>query len=160
MPLKINLKQVEVKDLDLVGQIPAAELGVDQLDEVVHAPNSLDYRLTVQKLDEQILVRGHLKIVLRCECIRCLKTFDYLVDLPEWASQLPLSGEDKVEVTNDFVDLTPSVREDILLEFPQHPLCGNDCAGLPHRTDETANEKGASLTQSVSAWSELNKLKF
>ena len=39
-------------------------------------------------------------------------------------------GEDRVAVDNDCVDLTPYLREDILLEFPQHPLCKPECRGL------------------------------
>ncbi len=35
-----------------------------------------------------------------------------------------------VPIKNDCVDLTPWVREDILLGFPQHPLCRPDCGGL------------------------------
>ena len=41
----------------------------------------------------------------------------------------------QVAIENDCVDLTPFVREDILLEFPQHPLCKPDCGGL--KTSQT-----------------------
>ena len=52
------------------------------------------------------------------------------VGIATWTLHLPLEGEDKVTVENDCVDLTPFVREDILLEFPQHPLCKPDCARI------------------------------
>jgi uncharacterized metal-binding protein YceD (DUF177 family) len=55
--------------------------------------------------------------------------------------------------------LTPYLREDILLEWPQHPLCEADCAGTPDRAKENKT-KSASPTEVSSAWSELNKLKF
>jgi uncharacterized metal-binding protein YceD (DUF177 family) len=55
--------------------------------------------------------------------------------------------------------LTPYLREDILLEMPQHPLCEAGCAGLPNRAEQNKT-KGASPTEGSSAWSELNKLKF
>jgi uncharacterized protein len=159
MPLKINLRHLDDKEVELVGEIPVAAMELDQLDELIHASNPVHYQLVAQKMNDQVLVRGHVSLVLECECSRCLKPFKLTVDLPQWACCLALEGEEKVEVVNDCLDLTPWIREDILLEFPQHPLCESECAGLPFRTDET-EKKGASQTREVSAWSELNKLKF
>ena len=60
------------------------------------------------------------------------------------------------------VDLTPYVREDILLEFPRHPLCNPDCRGLPGiSVGGSTNLRGAGKTEVGSpAWAELNKLKL
>ena len=80
------------------------------------------------------------------------------IELDGWAAHLELEGEDKVPVKDDSVDLTPFVREDILLEFPQRPLCEMDCAGLADRSQ--TRTKNADSAQSSPAWSELNKLKF
>jgi uncharacterized metal-binding protein YceD (DUF177 family) len=55
---------------------------------------------------------------------------------------LPLEGEDKVPVDNDCVDLTPFVREDILLEFPQHPLCKPDCGGIENKNRASPKNRG------------------
>jgi uncharacterized metal-binding protein YceD (DUF177 family) len=77
----------------------------------------------------------------------------------EWSAHLPMEGPEKVAIKDDLADLTPSLREDILLEYPQHPLCEAGCAGLPNRAKENKT-KGASQTENSSAWAELNKLKF
>ena len=45
---------------------------------------------------------------------------------------MPLEGEEKANVINDLVDLTPYLREDIVLAFPQHPLCRPNAAGCKH----------------------------
>jgi uncharacterized metal-binding protein YceD (DUF177 family) len=59
------------------------------------------------------------------------------------------------------VDLTPYVREDILLEFPQHPLCDAECRGLPNTVGKAKKPLKTSQTEAGSpAWSELNKLKL
>jgi uncharacterized metal-binding protein YceD (DUF177 family) len=75
---------------------------------------------------------------------------------------LPLQGEDRVAVVNDCVDLTPYLREDILLEFPRHPLCNAECRGLPRTSvGKSRNTSGAGKTEvDSSAWTELNKLKL
>ena len=63
-------------------------------------------------------------------------------------------------MVNDLVDLTPFVREDILLEFPQHPLCDRECRGLPKNEPGKAKASSGAGPTEASAWAELNKLKF
>jgi uncharacterized protein len=96
-------------------------------------------------------------VVLDCECVRCLQPFEHEVILGNWALHLPLTGEDKVSVENDSIDLTPWVREDMLLEFPQHPLCKPECAGLKKkpRVREIGNDEAK-----PAGWAELDKLKL
>jgi uncharacterized protein len=163
MPLLINLRELEEDIVELKGKLPAKDLDVDQVDELIKVTEPLKYDLTAQKLDQSILVQGDLSLTLNCECSRCLKPFLYDLELNDWACHLPLEGEDKVIVANDRIDLTPAVREDILLGFPQHPLCREDCSGLPKKTIAKLNKKttGADVTKETgSTWAELNKLKF
>ena len=65
----------------------------------------------------------------------------------------------KVELINDSVDLTPYLREDIFLAFPQHPLCKSDCRGLAARKPETGRRVD-SPQAGASPWAALDKLKL
>src|ERR1041385_4710828 len=127
---------------------------------MIRAVEPLRYDLAVQQLEHSLLLQGCLKLALQCQCVRCLKPFTHRIELKNWARHLPLTGEESAPVVNDSVDLTPYLREDILLEFPQHPLCKTDCGGLP----KTGNNKKASDSRQTkaksSAWAELDKLKF
>jgi uncharacterized protein len=158
MPVQVNIRHLEERDIRLQGQLPAAELELGSCDELVHASRPLRFDLTAQRVGGDIVAQGSLELTLDCECARCLKPFPYRVRLEHWMAHFPLEGPEKVAVDDDLADLTPQIREDILLEFPQHPLCGADCAGLPNRSKE--KKKGAGQTDVSSAWSELNKLKF
>jgi uncharacterized metal-binding protein YceD (DUF177 family) len=161
MPIKFNIRHLEENDLTLQGELSAAELALEHHDELVRAIKPLKYDLTAQKMGNDILVQGRLELLLDCECSRCLKPVEHMIELPDWAVHLPLEGPEKASVNNDCVDLTPYIREDILLELPQHPLCGSNCAGLPKGSVGIAKKpKGAGQTEASSAWSELNKLKF
>jgi uncharacterized protein len=107
------------------------------------------------------LASGKLRITLDCECVRCLKPCKKTIEINDWSTILPLVGEEAVPVVNDCVDLTPFIREDTLLAFPQHPLCKTECSGLLKATDlvsapSPVDEPGAKF----SAWAELNKLKL
>lgn len=162
MPLQVNIRHLEQKPLVLQGELPVEELDLNSADELIHTPLPLKYSLEAQLLGKSILIQGKLNLPLECECVRCLTRFTDVVNLPEWACHLPLEGEDRATVVNDCVDLTPYMREDILLSFPRHPLCKPDCSELPQApTTKPRQSDGASQTDSVaSAWAELDKLKF
>ena len=162
MPLVVNLRQLEAHSIRLEGKLPVKELDIDPHDEVIQVSHPLEHDLEVQKLEDGLLVQGHLRLALDCKCVRCLKPFQYHLELEDWACHLPLQGEDCVAVVNDCVDLTPYLREDILLEFPRHPLCNLECRGLPRTSvGESRNTSGTGKTEvGSSAWAELNKLKL
>ena len=162
MPLVVNLRHLEAHNIRLEGSLPVEELDIDPHDEVIQVRQPLEHDLEVQKLEDGLLVQGRLHLVLECQCVRCLKPFQYHLELDHWTCHLPLQGEDCVAVVNDCVDLTPYVREDILLEFPRHPLCDPECRGLPKTSvGRSRNTSGTGKTEVGSpAWAELNKLKL
>jgi len=158
MSLKINLRHLEEHGIHLKGELSMAELDLGVNDELIHTERPLRYDLSVELLHDAVLATGSLVLPLDCECGRCLKKFKSELKLAGWAAHLPLEGEDKVSVENDCVDLTPFVREDMLLNFPQHPLCKPDCAGLKKKS--TAARAEAVEKPALDVWAELNKLKI
>jgi uncharacterized protein len=158
MSLSVNLRHLEEHPLCLNGELSLEELDLDVRDEMLHPTSPLQYKLEVQKLEGGLLVQGALSLELNCQCVRCLKPFRSRLELPNWTRHLPLQGEEAAIVSNDCVDLTPYIREDILLEFPQHPVCQPECGGLPSRS--VGQGKTAGPKAGASAWDELNKLKF
>ncbi|HEY5913587.1 MAG TPA: YceD family protein [Verrucomicrobiae bacterium] len=162
MMLLVNCRHLETRPVHLQGEIPAGEMDLDPRDEVIQAEKPLRYDLEVEQFEDGLLVTGDLRLDLRCQCVRCLKAFTHRLHLENWTRHLPLEGEEKVAVVNDCVDLTPFVREDMLLEFPQHPLCEPECQGLPKMLvgrPKNTSDAGPPETGSP-AWNELNKLRF
>lgn len=162
MPILVNIRQLARGEMLFKGQISVPELDIDTLDEMLQVHEPLLYDLAVQLVSEEILVSGRLKLALDCQCVRCLRPFKHEVILSGPLLSLPLEGEDAVPVINECVDLTPFLREDMLLAFPQHPVCGPDCPGVP-----PGAAKGKALTRGTAQapkgstpWAELNKLKL
>jgi uncharacterized protein len=149
---------LEEHAIRLQGKLPVAELDLGVADELIRTEEPLAYDLSVELLHDAVLATGLLVLPLDCECGRCLKKFKTDLKLSSWTVHLPLTGEDKVAVDNDCVDLTPFVREDILLNFPQHPLCKPDCAGLKPKSKVHQADAGAKPASA--AWAELDKLKL
>jgi len=71
-----------------------------------------------------LLVRGSVAMEIACVCSRCAETFRLHVAESGIVTAYPLAGG------TDFVDLTPELREGILIQLPNHPLCRTECRGL------------------------------
>jgi uncharacterized metal-binding protein YceD (DUF177 family) len=149
MSLTVNLRHLENRNLVLRGELPLADLAFDLRDDLIRATQPLHYDLEIELLDDSLLVQGLLRLKLECQCVRCLKDFEFELALDPWMS-----------IKNDCVDLTPLVREDILLGFPQHPLCEPDCGGLKKASVGQARKTVGKDESKPSAWAELNKLKL
>jgi len=95
--------------------------------------------------DRKLLVRGRLETVVRAQCVRTLDWFD-----------LPLAQEGFeafVEaVRGDEVDLTPQIREDILLLLPPNPVSPQ---AKPLKAGQPQDLEGGS-----EVWRKLDQLKL
>jgi DUF177 domain-containing protein len=154
---EVNLRHLEDHPVSLEDELTPEELDIDTKDDLIRINEPLEYELEVQKAEDGLLVQGALRLTVDCECARCLKPVRHEINLSGWVSHIPLEGEEKAAVVNDVVDLTPYVREDIVLAFPQRPLCGPDCEGLP-KPDKSSPAGAGPLTSNP--WAELNKLKL
>jgi len=157
-----NIRHVEKKNVELRGEIPIEELDWGPQDECVHANGPVIYEIEVEQLADAWLARGQVSLKLKCECVRCLKEIEEVIHFPDWACHLPMVGEDAPEIKNDLIDLTPYIREDILLAIPQHPLCEAGCPGLgPSKANTGSKGSGVARDDTDSStWAALNKLKL
>jgi uncharacterized protein len=162
MPILINIRQLQKQNLQLAGELVPLELNLNGLDECIEVSLPIRYQLEAEMMDSQVLVRGCITLQLELTCVRCLKQFSQPCDFTDWACDLALEGEDKTPVANDCVDLTPQIREDILLAFPQHPLCETGCGGLKRLSGAAVDRRIGPEPGGVvpTAWAELDKLKL
>jgi uncharacterized protein len=164
MPIEIHLHDLRRGSVKLSGELPAAELQLEIRDELMRAERPLRYDLEIETLADALLARGRLELALDCTCGRCLKEFVQPLVLADWALHLPFGGEGGIPPAASVVDLTPHLREDILLALPQHPLCETGCQGLRTQPEAEIPEQGgagsASGAVSSSVWSDLDRLKL
>lgn len=156
----VNLRHLEDHPVSLEDELTPEEFEIEIKDPLIQMKEPLRYTLEVEEMEKGLLAQGALKLTLDCECARCLKPFRHTLDLADWACHIPLEGEEKAAVVNDCVDLTPYVREDIVLAFPQRPLCGPDCEGLPGVLPPRELGTSSESPLTSNPWAELNKLKL
>jgi len=127
---------------------------------MIRVTRPLRHEFEVQMLDRSLLIRGSLRLMLECRCVRCLKPFKRelkieSVDVP-FATRRRRTGAGRQRLRG----LDAQVREDMLLELPRHPLCKPDCRGLEKIKTGKVKKTGGKDELIPSAWSELDKLKL
>jgi len=115
--MKVHLKQIPAKGIHLEGKEAHDILELE--DDQVHPIGTVEYSLDVGVSGSSLFATGEIGMHFELVCVSCLKRFIYSVHIPKFAAQIELTGA-------ELVDLTPWIREDILLALPVHPHCDWD----------------------------------
>lgn len=114
------------RDLEL--DIDLATLG---LDDPRLVPGAVHVVLHLESLTDGIVVRGSVAAEWHGTCRRCLSpTAGRQVSEVDELYQQVLTDPDAFEIVGEQLDLVPAVREAVVLDLPDAPLCRPDCAGL------------------------------
>lgn len=102
--------------------------------------SELAFRLRCDALVEGIHVSGPVAGELTLECRRCTARFrrSFEVRFDEIFA-FERTGEEDYLVEGERLELEPAVRDAIVLELPQNPLCREDCRGLCSTCGEDRN---------------------
>src|SRR5438874_2224355 len=151
--MKIHLNQIPTQGLHLKGQedCPLGDLAE------VRCVRPLRYELDVGMSDNALWAQGALWQTVELSCVACLEKFEHEIAVPEFALHTELHGPETI-------DITPFLREDILLNLPAYPRCDRDgqrvCKGPKVAKAETQPEAKANLEKRAHDWSALDKLKI
>jgi len=105
----------------------------------LHLPPDLDVNdfsghVHISRTPQGLLFEGAFKAFARVECVRCLEPYDQLLEIDfneVYAYKSHTFTESNLYVPEDGnVDLSPVIREYLMLENPIKPLCRPDCQGL------------------------------
>jgi uncharacterized protein len=70
-----------------------------------------------------VIVEGTVTTVMDCQCGKCLRAYQHPVNLRNICHFYEKSSKEEI-------DLTPDIREDILISLPQNFICDESCKGL------------------------------
>jgi uncharacterized metal-binding protein YceD (DUF177 family) len=152
--MKIHLRQISDEGLHLEGEepCPLGELETEDL----HCAGPLRYNLDVGISEGALWANGSLVQPVELRCVACLENFPHEIEVPAFALHMELQGPETI-------DLTPAMREDLLLNLPAHPHCDRDgsrvCAGAaPAKVTEA--EKQEAEAKREHDWEALDKLRL
>lgn len=139
--------------------LPATTFGID--DERI--TGDIDVALTAVSNVDGIVVSGTIAIPWAAPCRRCLATAlgTATVAVDEVYQDHP-GDDDAFEIDGDQIDLAPAVREYVMLELPDGPLCRDDCAGMCPvcGTDRNATLCECDTTVRDERWAALDDLRL
>ena len=146
--MKIHLKQIPPQGLHLDGDEDCPLHNLET--EGIRCAGQLHYSIDLGIAGGALWARGSLSQPVELSCVSCLEKFVHEIKVPAFAVHTELHGPETV-------DLTPFMREDLLLNLPAHPRCDRDgnrvCKG---KKLETAEED----LKRKPDWSALDKLKL
>lgn len=150
--MKVHLRQIPDEGLHLEGEVECPIPALAKEDIVCAGP--LRYSLDVGVSEGSIWANGSLAQPIEVRCVACLEPFVHVIEVPDFALLTELGGPETV-------DLTPFVREDILLNLPAYPRCDRlveRVCPAPYKQLQRADADDAAAAQQKPDWSALDKL--
>jgi len=146
--MKVHLRQIPADGLHLEGEeecpIP------DLVPEDIRCAGPLKYSLDLGISEGALWATGSLAQPVELRCVRCLEPFPFDIRVQAFSLHKELTGP-------EVIDLTPHLREDILLNLPPHPHCDREGG----RVCKAAHmESAAGEATRKPDWSALDKLKL
>ncbi len=151
--MKVHLKQIPTEGLHLEGEedCPISEADAQE----ARCIGPLRYNIDVGISDGALWANGSLKQMVEVACVSCLEKFLHEINVPAFAVHTELHGP-------EVVDLTPMIREDILLNLPAYPHCDRDGGRVckaAFRPETRAEEETAERKREAD-WQALDQLKL
>ena len=113
--LTIDLRKLPESGSQLEGELSCEvfDLGPE---ENARTESPLRYSLIIRRSGDFLDIEGGIEAVFSMECGRCLERYKLAIKKPEFRAEIPLENL-------NIIDLTDSLREDILLDLPGYPRC-------------------------------------
>ena len=146
--MKVHIKQIPPEGLHVDGEedCPIPELE----SEGVRCAGRMQYKMDIGVAEGSLWANGSLRQPVELSCVACLEKFFHEITVPAFAVHTELRGPETV-------DLSPFMREDILLNLPAHPRCDREGG----RVCKVAHSDAAlSEVKRKPDWSALDKLKL
>jgi uncharacterized protein len=138
-------------------ELPAEAFDID--DERI--TGDIEIHLTAVSNIDGIVVTGSISLPWQAPCRRCLTDASGVRTVPveEVYQEHPLDAE-AFEIEGDQIDLAPAVREYVLIEVPDDPLCRPDCAGICPECGTDRNQSACACDMIVvdERWAALDGL--
>ena len=125
----MNRLIIDLAELPEEGKIVEGELNPSVFELRKRDPQPqgpLAFELQVQRFEGEILLQGSLSCPFEFECVRTLHPFIKTLSLPQAAVAIEVGNFGEI-------DATEALREELLLEIPNHPTC--DIADTPQKCE-------------------------
>ena len=151
----IDIHLIPEEGLALDGTV-AAEMFALPEDRRLACVKPVEYQLRATSVPNGLVVEGRLQAVVNCRCDRCLTQFDRVLTAANVCHYYDILTEDRIDLTDD-------LREDIVILFPDKILCADDCRGLCPQCGRNRNAMDCGCRTAdpgAGVWKELDGLEL
>lgn len=131
-PFRLNVGFVIHEEVGYNHEFPFAFDEIQLADDLTL--RAFEGQAIIGRTPQGLIVQARFEAVIALECVRCLETFDYhlQLDMTEmYAFNRKSVSESGLLLPEDaHIDLQPLIREYALLEVPINPICRPNCKGL------------------------------
>jgi uncharacterized metal-binding protein YceD (DUF177 family) len=145
--VKVHLNQIPAEGRHIEGEEDCPITDVEA--EEIRCIGQLSYKIDIGVSGGALWATGLLRQSVELRCVACLEKFMHEIKVPAFALRTELHGPETV-------DLTPFMREDLLLNLPAHPRCDRDGGRVCRATQREAMKEEVRKPD----WSALDKLKL
>ena len=131
--MKIETSQISGDGIQVEGEESASIM--DYETQEYHFTDPVHLKLKLSMVDKMLYVSGEIITNADLCCSRCAIWFKHEIVNREYAF------EQEIKNPGEIIDLTRSIREDIIFSLPQKILCKEDCRGLCPQCGQNMNEK-------------------
>lgn len=150
--MKIDIPKLSPEGSTYTGELPETLLGLDQ-DKFARGAGPIQYELFAYLVSHELIVKGTIQAPISLLCGRCAGFFSTFLVVSSFLRAYPIT--DGV----DSVDLTEDIREDVLLEIPNYPVCSWEGSGVcPHSGIDLDEMKVKEVAPDNTPWSALDNL--
>jgi len=156
--LMVDPRSVPADGRQLLGSLPPSFFDLPPGDPI-QPVGTLEFDLQITRDDDDLLISGSLKVRFILNCVLCLQPLEHEIDWADYQEEIPIKND-------QMIDLTESIREDILLTLPSYPRCedGNvsprNCsAGLEIPLVSKDSEETPADQDSSGVWQALDHIK-
>lgn len=151
--MRLRVRDIEETTKELAYEEPTSELNPVLEHGPVHdftftGPASV--RLRYYRSGQEIFLEGETRCTVVGQCARCLESFEFVhaprfsfIMVPRegrWADEdLSGGGGDLTWYEGEEIDVSPLLRERLMLALPTLPLCRDGCRGLCGRCGADLN---------------------
>lgn len=122
--MKVYIDRIPEDGLSLESEESPKIIDIEDTQE--NFKENISVRIRAFKISDNLIVTGTLSTHVTLVCSKCLKKFPYLIENKKFAYDCEILNQ-------DIIDLTDSIREDIIVALPVRPLCYEGCKGLCSR---------------------------
>lgn len=139
--MRYKVKDIGEAGLEIRVDLSLAWLSAECADLNLKPGNEgLLFQGRLEAVGEEFLLRGVLHGVVIGQCARCLEeakvpvevtlTSTFTEEIPEDDQEDLAEGDDLVLIENGIVDISPILRDELLLALPMSPICSETCKGI------------------------------